>query len=180
MQIGTAERSRRHHFRLETARTPCAFFVADGPSIVGKAGDIGGGGLLLVCPVQPQALPMRASGQVHFALLGENFELPARLVRRVETLDRCELALAWPDAPPQEVDRLMYCLFRMEVSRRGPPVPAAPRPESPRRARRSNRDWLLVAGLGVAGGALLPPAYPVLPTLIVVVLLAVWLIIGAR
>jgi len=142
----------------------------------GQAGDIGGGGLLFVGKGHDLGVEIGATGEIQFEVLGEAFTFPVTLVRRMETVDRCELALSWPAAQPRDVDRLMYCLYKIELSRRNPPslpmrAPARPAPK----AGAWRREWLLVAALGVAAGALLSPG-PVLPTLIIAALLALWLV----
>ncbi len=150
----------------------------EGP-LKGHAGDVGGGGVLFVGRGGSQAPAIGATGSVEFELLGEHFTFPVTLVRRVETADRCELALSWPAAPPREVDRLMYCLYKMETTqRRAVPARAAARSDAAEPPA-WRRDWLLVGALGVAGGALLPP-HLVLPTIVIAVLLALWLVTGPR
>jgi hypothetical protein len=169
--------SRRRHFRLGTVTTEASLVLADGPVVAGTALDVGGGGLRLRVRGGAAPVPVGAPCEVHFALLDQSFVLPARVVRRVETEEACELALAWPEAPPSEVDRLIYCLFRIEVGRRGARAPAPPPPPPAARPGTRRREWLLVAALGVAAGSLLPRS-PLVPTLLVAALLALWLVLG--
>jgi hypothetical protein len=173
---GANQASRRRHFRLETSLTPCVLALADAGPMAGQAGDIGGGGLLFVGKGHDLGAPIGSTGEIQFELMGEQFAFPVTLVRRMETVDRCELGLAWPGAQAREVDRLMYCLYKMELSRRNPnAVQPASRHETREPARTWRRDWLLVGALGIAGGALLAPE-PVLPTLMIALALAVWLV----
>jgi hypothetical protein len=146
----------------------------------GRAEDIGGGGLLFVTQRHAFGTAIGTTGEVAFELIGEKFTLPVTLVRRMETADRCELGLAWPAANPREVDRLVYCLYKIELSRR-PPAAAvrAARATPVRRARAWQRDWLLTLALGIAGGTLIAPR-PVLPTLLIALLLAAWLVTAPR
>ncbi len=182
LQTGATQASRRRHFRLETALTPCVLRMGaeDAAPLKGQAGDIGGGGLLFLARGSSETPAIGATGSVEFELLGEAFTFPVALVRRVESAERCELALAWPAAPAREVDRLMYCLYKLETAqRRSLPTRSAEAAPDSAAAPAWRRDWLLVGALGVACGALLPP-HLVLPTGLIALLLAVWLVTAPR
>jgi hypothetical protein len=124
--------TRRNFFRLDIFDVQVVFTVdeiggkrASSAPVRGSLGDVSAGGLRLSADVDAGNMPdwpvgRGVLGHLQFALLEDEpaFDLPGRLVRRVETTSGFELAFAWNDPPQPEIDRLVHSLYQLEVRRR--------------------------------------------------------------
>ncbi len=193
--------TRRNFFRLDVFDVSVRFELE---SVAGKApqpvtirgnlGDVSAGGLRLVAdgdagpmpdwPVQADIL-----GRLQFGLLEDEpgFDLPGRLVRRVETTAGFELAFSWNEPPQPEIDRLVHDLYQLEVRRRAA-IPDDRRVKKAQRgpARESagrRQPMLLGAALGLAAAiavyeTVAMPAVPPVLGVAAVLLAAAYLLVG--
>jgi hypothetical protein len=166
--------------------------------VQGRLRDVSGGGLRLVAASGAGPLPdwpvgAGVRGRLQFTLLPGQpaFNLPGRLVRRVETGSGYELAFSWDDPPQAEIDRLVHSLHQLEVRRWaatpeaevGAARPTDPAGTGPR--ARARPPLLLGASLGLAVADAVCASLPVTLTAAVLGIAAVacaaaYLLAGSR
>ena len=195
--------ARRNFFRLDVFDVSVHFELesigdkapAKPVTVKGRLADVSAGGLRLAADAEAGAMPewpvqADVCGHLAFSLLEEepSFDLPGRLVRRIETTSGYELAFSWDDPPQPEIDRLVHDLYQLEVRRRAA-IPDDRRAKKPQaRAGHSGagrrQPVLIGAALGLAAAVAvyetvaLPAVAPVLGVT-AVILAAAYLLVGA-